>query len=45
METELRYFNDEGLEYLLHKNEASIEALKEVNSAIMGELEKEYVWL
>lgn len=40
METELKWFNDEGLEYLLQKNEASIEAIKEVNAAIMEEIER-----
>lgn len=40
METELKYFSDEGLEYLLNKNEASIEAIKEVNAAIMEEIER-----
>lgn len=45
METELKYLNNEGLEYLLQKNGKDIEVLKEVNAAIMEELEKEYVWL
>lgn len=40
METELKWFNDEGLEYLLQKNEAEIEAIKAVNAAIMEEIER-----
>lgn len=40
METELKWFNDEGLEYLLHKNEENIEALKAVNAVIMEEIER-----
>lgn len=40
METELKYFTDEGLEYLLRRNEKNIEAIKEVNAAIMEEMER-----
>lgn len=40
METELKYLNDDGLEYLLQKNEANIETLKAVNAAIMEEIER-----
>lgn len=40
MENELKYFNDEGLEYLLRKNEENIEAMKEVHAAIMEEIER-----
>lgn len=40
METELKYLNNEGLEYLLDKNEANIEAIKAVNAAIMEEIER-----
>lgn len=40
METELKYFSDEGLEYLLHKNEENIEAMKEVHAFIMEEIER-----
>ena len=40
METELKYFNDEGLEYLLQENEKNIEAMKEVHAAIMEEMER-----
>ena len=40
METELKWFNNEGLEYLLQKNEAEIEAIKAVNAFIMEEIER-----
>ena len=40
METELKYLNDDGLEYLIQKNEANIETLKAVNAAIMEEIER-----
>ena len=40
METVLKYLNNEGLEYLLHKNEKDIEVLKAVNAAIMEEMER-----
>ena len=40
MESELKYFSNEGLEYLLDKNEAEIEAMKEVHTFIMEEIER-----
>lgn len=40
MESELKYFSNEGLEYLLDKNEAEIEAMKEVHAFIMEEIER-----
>lgn len=40
MEAELKYFSDEGLEYLLNKNEEDIEAMKEVYAAIVKEIER-----
>lgn len=40
METELKYFSDEGLEYLLNKIEEDIEVMKEVYAAIIEEIER-----
>lgn len=40
METELQYLNDEGLKYLIEKNEKSIEILKANNAAIQDELNR-----
>lgn len=40
METELQYLNDEGLKYLIEKNEKAIEVLKANNEAMQDELNR-----
>lgn len=40
METELQYLNDEGLKYLIAKNEKSIEILKARNAEMQDELNR-----
>lgn len=40
MDTELQYLNDEGLKYLIAKNEKAIEVLKANNTAIQDELNR-----
>ena len=40
METELQYLTDEGLKYLIAKNEKDIETLKKVVEAVRDELNR-----
>lgn len=40
METELQYLNDEGIKYLIEKNEKSIEILKETVEVLRDELNR-----
>lgn len=40
MEIELQYLSDDGLKYLIAKNEESIEILKANNAAIQDELNR-----
>lgn len=40
METELQYLNDEGIKYLIAKNEKDIETLKKVVEVLRDELNR-----